>query len=1524
MVESSDSDTEVASDENGECADESENEEDEEDDEYEDEEEEEEECGGSTTEIETDSEFAEDPPNSVPGSIPTIIVEAPEQLVTKLLDAGVVNHTKHHHQTHSKGVKPHHESKGTQQNQQHPKFMELYYDKNIELVKKGAPERQLPVVTGVPKKWESLSSNPERLASQVSLELKKKYLQGAHIQPVGMTNIVKKVDPAAQNQFRSVLDMISEQQKLLQPASKPSATMQAFLDGADKLKNLPLNRNLVSTGHSLNMNQEGIGKVPVVASDANAQSTLFQQNNGNTLIAPISPNTSGADTEKTLKDTTNLIISSLCSQPQHQEVKDNGIADHLLEKQDLTPESTTQNVSDLKLLSDENTANSRIMTSSDTPSFSTSETESNNTVIDANEYTAPEEEGHPHRGDVETGSDTEVGSEPYSDLDDLDEGDDNPCRVILEPPRVEIEDEFGVTKQLDPAPSNKQYSSPTQILSSSDSSLNSVNFLETEMSDYVKDESSVADQRVGSKSHKKSCLAGKKLSPKNPKRDRQHHQKHEEQPAKITNESTKVKSGFDLEALDFADIDGGSSPEDGHGDGFLRQGEGRMTQNTISKPPVDIMESARRCLPESQSSSITSPSEDDERSSTSTRDPRDSTSEQSDSLKQSKSGTSIPLAQVKFHNDIFSSGPAAAKTATHDNSVPSFERVVPFSGARDSLDYRKTRGAQPPTRLRNKELYSTYSAAPVTVLTTSPVIDPKVMTEFSSSNFERDSGVPSLECGQEEPCSSLPTISSTTSTEESARMAGSPATNRKLVEIRQQRVAQNDVIRAMVLGSMKVRIKRSPDKTNRKNSKGSSSGTSLHSDLNAEAEADVEVDSRLSSSTDASQQYLDGNTSEECDRPRGSVLKSYQHNSSSDISSGKEFPHKPMAESTSHSSGDSNSEESSGSQSAKELLSTQKDHLAYEPVYSSSPKFRNRLKFDGTLVNSSHQPKTEPPTPSCNLDLYDMPYPTVNTCRNIEGGYTTQNPLFCRSMPNLVNFSPKYSEMPVNNDEYQADQGDNSIQSSNQVSQPVVHYPRHDLGPPSYEHPPNPIINNNSSSNHKINPFLTPRPYQPTEETRPIPTSQNDGSDDFINLHLRLRSKGHLSEVGNRTTEKARSVYSDSSKDYSDSGYGHSGGHPSSSVMAMSFRQGSGGPSDQWERNDIRPRSNTLTDLNGKDGKLSQEISPHYLPPSSSNYIPQNSRHSIDNSDATNCKKIAAVTARSKAFSSDTLADDTTCPFSANSRRTSVPDMSSSGSGGNGMNKGGDVVLRGNKGRKGKDRDRRRSLIQTVTEFFSSSGRGSNSVRVDNNNKCSPPHTGQASLTTSTSSSSIMSPTKDKFSIFKLTPKLLQNKERKTSKSRESVVSPITPSSGADGGSGGRKESFGGKAKTDFAAYLAQPDLLIQRLSSSPTNVYKAERGEENDSIKQYKEVDDCAMNMATLSMASASPLQAGGVSNKNSFQEAERCKRVANRAREIEEIQLQLQSIEADQRSLASTSLLIEKRLRGDAAGEFNVLQFE
>lgn len=104
--------------------------------------------------------------------------------------------------------------------------------------------RTLPVVKPTPlinprrgDYFLNRTHSTEGIASKTSLELKKKYLLGAS----GLAGSVKKSGSAStlDSKFKSFVDMISEHQKLLNPAPEPSPTMQAFLQGTSRLHASP-------------------------------------------------------------------------------------------------------------------------------------------------------------------------------------------------------------------------------------------------------------------------------------------------------------------------------------------------------------------------------------------------------------------------------------------------------------------------------------------------------------------------------------------------------------------------------------------------------------------------------------------------------------------------------------------------------------------------------------------------------------------------------------------------------------------------------------------------------------------------------------------------------------------------------------------------------------------------------------------------------------------------------------------------------------------------------------------------------------------------------------------------------------------------------------------------------------------------------------------------------------------------------------------------------------------------------------
>ncbi|XP_046409938.1 F-actin-monooxygenase Mical isoform X1 [Neodiprion fabricii] len=90
----------------------------------------------------------------------------------------------------------------------------------------------------------------EGIASKLSLELKKRYLLGSS----ALTGSVMKSGSTSNvdTKLRSFTDIISQHQKLLNPAPEPSPTMQAFLQGTNKLRSSNIQLSPLSPSTVLN------------------------------------------------------------------------------------------------------------------------------------------------------------------------------------------------------------------------------------------------------------------------------------------------------------------------------------------------------------------------------------------------------------------------------------------------------------------------------------------------------------------------------------------------------------------------------------------------------------------------------------------------------------------------------------------------------------------------------------------------------------------------------------------------------------------------------------------------------------------------------------------------------------------------------------------------------------------------------------------------------------------------------------------------------------------------------------------------------------------------------------------------------------------------------------------------------------------------------------------------------------------------------------------------------------------------
>lgn len=118
-------------------------------------------------------------------------------------------------------------------------FTPLVPDKpSLNLILKNNNNGPTPLINPRPGDYLlNRTHSTEGIASKISLELKKRYLLG----PSGLAGNVRKSGSAStlDTRFKSVVDQISEHQKLLNPAPEPSPTMQAILQGADKLRSSP-------------------------------------------------------------------------------------------------------------------------------------------------------------------------------------------------------------------------------------------------------------------------------------------------------------------------------------------------------------------------------------------------------------------------------------------------------------------------------------------------------------------------------------------------------------------------------------------------------------------------------------------------------------------------------------------------------------------------------------------------------------------------------------------------------------------------------------------------------------------------------------------------------------------------------------------------------------------------------------------------------------------------------------------------------------------------------------------------------------------------------------------------------------------------------------------------------------------------------------------------------------------------------------------------------------------------------------
>lgn len=199
----------------------------------------------SATEISTDSEFEHDGTTPTQHEIPEITINdghvrksrgqyvEPKKVQVKSRVISSVNGNLK--QTKEPGVKL--------------QFSKL--DPTKEVVETAASPREKVIENPRPNNTNALSPSPlvnprkgdyllnrthstEGIASKLSLELKKRYLLGSS----GLGGSVMKSGSTSNvdTRLRNLSDAISQHQKLLNPAPEPSPTMQAFLQGTNKLR----------------------------------------------------------------------------------------------------------------------------------------------------------------------------------------------------------------------------------------------------------------------------------------------------------------------------------------------------------------------------------------------------------------------------------------------------------------------------------------------------------------------------------------------------------------------------------------------------------------------------------------------------------------------------------------------------------------------------------------------------------------------------------------------------------------------------------------------------------------------------------------------------------------------------------------------------------------------------------------------------------------------------------------------------------------------------------------------------------------------------------------------------------------------------------------------------------------------------------------------------------------------------------------------------------------------------------------
>ncbi|XP_063986319.1 F-actin-monooxygenase MICAL3 isoform X6 [Diachasmimorpha longicaudata] len=169
----------------------------------------------------------------------------------------------------------------------------------------------------------------EGIASKLSLELKKKYLLGGSV--LGGSVMKSGSTSNVDTKLRNFTDSISQHQKLLNPAPVPSPTMQAFLQGTNKLhstSNIPLSpistkpKQLISSVEKPKDPELPPTPLPDLLKETNIMKSKTDPNILRTRILSYSKNPEGKIDEAKIEDEKDKILEKILDDLQSPEVNE--------------------------------------------------------------------------------------------------------------------------------------------------------------------------------------------------------------------------------------------------------------------------------------------------------------------------------------------------------------------------------------------------------------------------------------------------------------------------------------------------------------------------------------------------------------------------------------------------------------------------------------------------------------------------------------------------------------------------------------------------------------------------------------------------------------------------------------------------------------------------------------------------------------------------------------------------------------------------------------------------------------------------------------------------------------------------------------------------------------------------------------------------------------------------------------------------------------------------------------------------